>query len=128
VKIIRQTYNINAPIERVWRALVDPQIIDQWGGGPVKMSAKEEEEFEFWGGDIYGKNTKVVKEKELVQEWRSKELKEPTKVTFKLKAEGNKTKLELIHENLPDDQAKNFDDGWRNYFLGPLKELVEKGK
>lgn len=36
MKAIRQIYEIHAPIEKVWEALVDPRIIAKWGGGPAK--------------------------------------------------------------------------------------------
>lgn len=61
MKIIKKTYTINAPIEKVWDALVNPSTINKWGGGPSKMSSAKSFEFELWGGDIYGTNTKVVK-------------------------------------------------------------------
>lgn len=129
MKTIRQTYRIKAPIEKVWKALIDPKKIEEWGGGPVIMRATEMSEFSLWGGDVYGKNLKVVKEKELTQEWISKDLRKPTRVAFKLKTEdGAETKLELVHENLPDNRVTDFSDGWRDFYLGPLKKLVEKSK
>ena len=60
MKIIKKNYVVNASIEKVWDALVNPSTINKWGGGPAKMSAVSASEFELWGGDIYGKNTKVV--------------------------------------------------------------------
>lgn len=126
MKTIKQTYKINAPIETVWDALTNPKTIDAWGGGPSKMRAVKGEKFEFWGGDIYGRNIKVLKNKELVQEWFSGDWKEASRATFKLQANGNKTTIQLIHENVPDKDASDIDDGWKSYYLGPLKKLLEK--
>lgn len=126
MKTIRQTYNINASAEKVWDALVNPKIIDKWGGGPSKMGEQEGEKFEFWGGDIHGKNKKALKNKELVQEWFEGDWKEPSIVTFKLVTKGNQTVIQLIHENVPDEDANNIDDGWRRCYMGPLKKLLEK--
>src|SRR3989344_8716776 len=108
MKTIRQTYEINAPVEKVWDALTNPKIIDKWGGGPSKMSGKEGEKFEFWGGDIYGRNIKVIKNKELIQEWFSGDWKEPSIVTFRLEQKGNRTIVQIIHENIPDKEAKDI--------------------
>lgn len=126
MKTIKQTYNINATVERVWDALTNPKTIDKWGGGPSKMSDKEGIKFEFWGGDIYGKNIKVIKNKELVQEWFFGDWPTPSIATFKLQSNGNKTTIQLIHENVSDKEAHDIDDGWKRYYLGPLKELLEK--
>ena len=125
MKKIIQHYDINASIEKVWDALVNPKIIDKWGGGPSKMTDKTDAKFEFWGGDIYGRNIKVLKNKELVQEWFSGDWKEPSLVTFKLEENGDQTTIQLIHENVPDKDAHDIDDGWKRYYLGPLKKLLE---
>lgn len=126
MKTIKQIYHIKAPIDEVWKGLTDPNYIDEWGGGPVKMNDKVGTKFEFWGGDIYGTNTEVDPQKKLVQDWYGGEWPKPSKVTFLLKrVSDNKTQLNLLHENLPDDQADNFDDGWKQYFLGPMKEYLE---
>jgi activator of HSP90 ATPase len=128
MKTVKQTYLINAPIEKVWQALVDPKIIDDWGGGEAKMSEEENFEFSLWGGDIHGKNIEVIKGKKLVQDWMAGEWEEYSKVTFNLSKDGNKTHVDLIHENIPDNEAKEIEDGWKRYYLGPLKELLENSK
>lgn len=125
MKTLKQTYIIGAPIEKVWEALVDPKVIDDWGGGPAKMSPEEGFEFEVWGGDIWGKNLKVVPGKQLVQEWTAGQWDKPSKVTFKLSEQGGKTKVDLLHEDVPDSEVDEIDDGWERYYLGPLKGFLE---
>lgn len=125
MKTIKQTYLINASLSKVWQALVDPKIINDWGGGLAKMSDKEGEEFSLWGGDIHGKNIAVVPNNKLVQAWKEKDWKDYSKVTFILREEGDKTKVELLHEDVPDSSAKAIENGWKEYYLGPLKTLLE---
>lgn len=125
MKTIKQKYLVNAPLEKVWQALVDPKEISKWGGGPAKMSEEENFEFSLWGGDIYGTNIKVVKEKKLVQDWYGGKWEKPSKVTFNLEEKGGKIEIELIHEDIPDSEAADIDDGWKRYYLGPLKDLLE---
>ncbi len=125
-RIIKKIYKISAPIEQVWGALVDPEIIDKWGGGPAEMDGKIGTEFRLWGGDIHGKNIEVVKERKLVQEWFGGDWPEPSTVIFTLKSEDNKTILALEHTNVPDEEVDDIDQGWDDYYLGPLKEMLDK--
>lgn len=138
MKKIEQMYVINAPVERVWKALVDPELVEGWGGGPAKMSEEEGFNFELWGGQIWGKNLKVEKQKRLVQEWYAGKWKEPSILTLTLlekqgepfdSAQGKKvTVVGLVHEKVPDEGAEDIEHGWRNYYMLPLKHLVESSK
>lgn len=125
MKTIKQSYTIKAPIEKVWKALVDPQDIDDWGGGPAEMNGDVGTEFKLWGGDIWGKNLEVEANGKLVQEWYGGDWKEPSRVTFSLKGNDKVTTIDLLQENVPDDEEKEIADGWRRYYLGPMKEMLE---
>ena len=125
-KAIKKLYTISAPISQVWKALVDPKIIDEWGGGPSSMDDNIDTEFQLWGGDIHGKNIKVKKEKKLVQEWFSGNWPNPSIVKFTLHTENNKTILELEHISVPDEDLNDIEQGWDEFYLGPLKKMLEK--
>ena len=126
MKTIKQTYLINSSLGEVWKALTDPKYIDVWGGGPVKMDDKVGTKFEFWGGDIHGKNIEVVPLKKLVQEWFGGKWDKPSLVTFTLTKEDSKVIIDLLHTDIPDNEAKDIEQGWEEYYLGPLKEYLEK--
>ena len=126
MKAFKLRYDIKASIDKVWQALVDPDQIKVWGAGPAKMSASPGANFSLWGGDIWGKNTKVIPQKLLVQDWYGGKWETPSIVTFELKENSGNTQLTLIHKNLPQEGWKEFYDGWKDYYLGPLKILVEK--
>ena len=51
---------------------------------------------------------------------------EASVATFELRPEGEGTRLTLAHTNVPDDEADEFDVGWDDYYLGPMKELLER--
>lgn len=125
-RIIKQHYVIKAPITKVWQAFVDPKIIEEWGAGPAKMDSNVGMKFSLWGGDIYGTNTEVVPEKKLVQDWYGGPWSEPSRVTFKLTPKGESTEIDLTHTTLPDGEEDNFEEGWKDYYLGAIKELLEK--
>ena len=126
MKTIQQTYRIKAGIDKVWQALTDPKVITAWGGGSATMDEKEGAKFTLWGGDIHGTNTKIVKNKTLAQDWFSGDWEKPSKVTFTLTSKGEETSVDLLHEDVPDKEADDIADGWKKYYLGPLKDLLEK--
>ncbi len=125
MKTISKKYLINSSIEKVWESLVTPRIIEKWSGSKAEMSDEENSNFKLWNGDIFGKNIKVVKNKELVQEWSEKNWDNPSEVNFSLVSKNNKTELVLIHKNVPDEKMESISSGWDEYYLGPLKNLVE---
>ena len=55
MKVIKQTYNIKTPVEKVWQALTDPKVIEKWGAGTAVMDSKEGTEFSLWGGRYFWK-------------------------------------------------------------------------
>lgn len=125
VQVIRQSYIIHARANDVWEALVDPKLITQWGGGPAVMSDKVGGKFKLWGGDVFGKNIEVIKKKRLVQEWTSGKWKTPSKVHIALSEEHGTTYIDLLHEDVPDNERDEVNKGWKNYYFGPIKNLVE---
>lgn len=114
-----------APREKVWEALVDPDIIGKWGAGPAMMSEKEGSEFSIWGGDIHGKNIEVKKGEKLVQEWQERDWAKHSIVTFRLTHKDGCTTLFLTHKDVPEEESKDIDKGWDDYYLGQIKMLLE---
>jgi hypothetical protein len=49
----------------------------------------------------------------------------PSIATFKLADEDGKTRVDLIHTDVPDDEAADFDAGWDDFYLGAIKEWLE---
>src|SRR5579871_4873868 len=119
MKSVNQIYEIKAPVKKVWQALVDPKIIEQWGGGPAVMSEEVGFNWSLWGGDIFGKNLEVEPNKKLVQEWSdSKKWKKPSLCVFNLHEKDGITKVTLTHSNIPDEAVADIEEGWKDYYLG----------
>lgn len=126
MKSVHQTYKIHAPLSKVWQALVDPSIIDKWGAGPATMDDKEGTSFSLWGGSIHGTNTKVQEHKLLQQDWYSGDKwPEASKVSFVLHKFGPITSVTLRHTHIPASDAADIAEGWKEYYLGPLKDYLE---
>lgn len=125
---MKQIYHINASVEEVWQALTDPKEIDMWGGGPAKMSGKAGFEFELWGGDIHGKNIEVILGKLLVQEWFGGKWDKPSIAKFVLSSKDGQTTIDFTNTDVPDAEFSDIEQGWRDYYLGPLKDYLENNR
>jgi activator of HSP90 ATPase len=125
-KTINKVYKISSSVDQVWKALVDSETIDKWGGGPNKMDSKAGYDFELWNGDIHGKNIEVIENSKLVQEWFGGDWAKPSIVTFTLKKDLMGTILKLEQTNVPEDEFDDIEQGWDEFYLGPMKAMLEK--
>ena len=125
---IEKTYEMNATPEEVFEALVNPELIQNWSGDEAKMTANVGGAFSLWGGQMFGTNLEVVKNKKLVQEWCYDQWKDPSKVTFTIKAKGKKTIVDLLHEDVPEKSVNSISDGWDAYYLGAMQDMFEEVK
>lgn len=105
--------------------MTNPFQIEIWSGYPAEMKAEKGFVFSLWEGDICGVNIDVKPNRLLVQEWFFGETENPSVVTLQLKKEGDKTRVELTHTNIPDDVYEEITEGWREYYLGSIKGMLE---
>jgi activator of HSP90 ATPase len=76
-----------------------------------------------------GKNLELEIGKKIVQEWITTEWPEnfpPSKLELTFKKVDNKTKLTMIHSDIPIDQEEDLKQGWIDYYWKPLKKYFEK--
>lgn len=116
---------IAADTEEVFAALTNPFQVEIWSGYPADMKAEVGYVFSLWEGDITGVNLKVVPNRLLVQEWFFGEQENPSIVKIELKKDQGKTRLELEHTNIPEDVYDEITEGWREYYLGSMKDMLE---
>ena len=125
---IKQSYEMDATPEEVFEALVDSEIIQVWSRDEAKMSREVGGNFVLWGGQMFGTNLEIIKNKKLVQEWCYDQWEKPSRVTFTIKSKGKKTIVELLHEDVPEKSVKSITDGWDSYYLGSMKDMFAEKK
>jgi uncharacterized protein YndB with AHSA1/START domain len=123
-KTIKLTRHIKATPEEIYRALTNPFSLELWTGEPAEMSEAEGAEFSLFGGSIVGKNVEMIPEKRLRQHWYFGE-DVVSEVTIELSAEKNKTQVSVTHEGIPEEAYENMLDGWKDTFLGLLRDFFE---
>lgn len=130
---------LNAPVERVWKALTDRDQMKEWYFDMPEFKPEVGFEFTFPGQSddkTYVHLCKIIEiepNKKLKHSWRYETHPGNSFVTWELFPEGNATRLKLTHEGLetfPTDNKdfarESFTEGW-TYIVGKsIKEFVEK--
>lgn len=112
--------------EEVFAALTNPFQIELWTGYPADMKPESGYEFSLWGGDISGVNLEIVPNRLLVQEWFFGENESPSIVHIRLNKEpGGQTSVRLEHSNIPEEVYDEITEGWKHYYLGAIKDMLE---
>jgi len=79
--------------------------------------------FTAWSGYISGETVEVDENKRIVQKWRTTEFPtdaEDSILTVTLESVEGGTKVALTHTNIPQPQAKNYEQGWFDHYFEPM--------
>lgn len=130
---------LNAPVSKVWEALINNQELKQWYFQLEEFRAEKGFQFTFKGDTEdcieythLCEVTEVIAEKKLAYTWKYEGHPGDSLVCFELRADGKKTHLTLTHTGLEsfagngkNFTADSFNGGW-THFGDALKAHVEK--
>lgn len=116
---------IIADPEEIFTALTNPFQIELWSGYPADMKAEIGHVFSLWEGDITGMNLEVETNRLLVQEWFFGEQENQSIVRIALKKTKEGTLVSLLHTYIPDEVYEEITEGWKDYYLGSIKAMLE---
>jgi activator of HSP90 ATPase len=127
-KIIRQSVIIKATPREVYEALMDSRKHSKFTGAKASMSRKVGGRCSAYGKYIQGINLDLVPGKKIVQAWRGSDWPKGhySIATFSLKRIKGGTRLVFIQIGVPDREYKGINQGWRDYYWKPMKEMLEK--
>lgn len=135
---VRLSVLIDAPRERVFRALLDPATLDRWVASAAEVEPRVGGVYRYgWSYPIDGRQVEggprrileLVENEKLVTdwpEWRGDETVPAQRVTWLLTDEAGKTRVTLVHDGFV--RAADLGDygfGWPE-FLAALREEVER--
>lgn len=119
------TAEFNAGAEAVYKAWLSTQGHTLMTGSPAKVDGRVNGEFTAWDGYIWGTFTGLEANKRIVQAWRTGEFPEDapdSHVEILLEEKDGKTKLTLVHTNMPEGQAESYKQGWEDFYFKPMRE------
>jgi activator of HSP90 ATPase len=127
-KAIKQTVTFKTTPHAIYEALMDEKKHAAFTGGEAKISRKAGGKFSIYGGDIEGKNLELITDQKIVQSWRYSDWPEGhySTATFTLEPIEKGTRLTFSQTDVPDDKYEDIKQGWKDYYWGPMKEMLEK--
>lgn len=131
---------INAPIEKVWRALTDKNEMQSWYFDIPNFEAEVGKQFDFYEPGEEKKYhhrieiLEIIPNEKLKHTWFYPEFsKEKTFVTWELNSDGEGTLVTLTHEDLNHFKdlgegfsTESFTQGWNEIIGQSLKLYLEK--
>lgn len=117
------------PVEGVWHALTDPQMINRWLMATDDFEAKvgarftlRDEPVPGFRGYVECQVLELSPPHRMVWSWSSVEGAAPTRLTIELEAHGDATRLTLRHTGDADERTvRGTTDGW----TGKLGQLAD---
>lgn len=138
-RIAKASIGINAPSDRVWDALVNPEVIRQYMFGANVTSDWCEGCPIVWRGEWQGKS---YEDKGVILEVRPGRMIRYThfsplsgledkpenyhSVTIEIAAEGSQSRVSLAQDNNASDEARAHSENNWGMMLGALKKLLEQ--
>ena len=139
--IIKKEIVINASVDKVFSALIDPEQLTQWFpniatieprvGGKIFFRFSNEVTKEKKDHDVIGTIISIIPNKELSYTWNfttKPDYSKETIVTWKLyQIDKDKTKLTLVHSGFTNADKLQYDEhneGW-DWYVKRLENFVE---
>ncbi len=127
-RTIGQSTNFRVSPREVYEMLMDSRKHSKFTGGKASISRKVGGKFSVYGKYIQGINLELVPARRIVQAWRGSDWPKGqySIATFLLKKIKGGTRLVFTQIGVPDREYKGINQGWRDYYWKPMKEMLEK--
>jgi uncharacterized protein YndB with AHSA1/START domain len=128
-RTIKQKVIIPAPPKEVYEAITDPKKHSAFTESKATGKPVVGGKFTAWDGYISGKYLELDDGKRVVQEWASTDFPKgygPSRLELCFNEVPEGTELIMVHSNVPEEQADETADGWKEWYWDPLKKYFSE--
>jgi activator of HSP90 ATPase len=126
-KTIQQSVRFKASPATLFEMYLDSKKRSAATGGKATLSRKVGRAFTAWNKMLRGRNLAIVRDRMIVQTWRSVNFK-PGDADSILILEFSKApgggRIDLVHVNVPLQDHKGVTNGWPKYYWKPWKKYI----
>jgi uncharacterized protein YndB with AHSA1/START domain len=115
--------------ERLYRAWLDSTEHGRFTGGGADIEPVVGGRFMSWDDYITGMLLQLDAGRRIVMTWRTTEFPETapdSRLEVLFEAEGDGTRLILIHTDIPQGEGDKAEDGWIDYYFEPMQRYFRK--
>lgn len=115
--------------ERLYRAWLDAREHGLMTGGKAAVDAVIGGKFTAWDDYITGMLLQLDPGRRIVQTWRTTEFPDAapdSRLEILFEAEGNGTRITLIHSDIPEGDGEKYEDGWIDYYFEPMQRWFKR--
>ena len=130
VKNIKQSAVFHCIPDKAYSAWLDSKIHGDMIGGTTKIDPRVGGKFAIWDGSIVGQTLELnSKTRRVVQNWRYDNWPKDyfSKITIEFMPDRkDKTKINFTQTGIPEEFAKDIEQGWKDYYWEPMKKYFEE--
>jgi len=119
----------NAKPSEIYKAWLSSEGHSALTGSPAKVNGKIGGEFSAWDGYIFGSTLELKPDQRIVQAWRTSEFPDEapdSHLEVLLEGTAGRTKVTLVHSDMPEDQVDSYKQGWEDFYFKPMREYFGK--
>lgn len=129
MKTIVITSILNTNADFLYKFFVDSKIHTKVTGSNAIINNKVGGKFNAWDGYINGEIVSIEKNRKITQKWRTTDFSDKDKdslleISIEVLGE-NRSKMTLKHSELPLGTEDEYKNGWKEYYIKPLKEYIK---
>ncbi len=128
---IEQSVKFHCPPEMLFELYMDSAKHSAATGSKAQISRKTGGAFKAFEGSLWGRNLLIIREKLVVQSWRSTAFKDTDADSILVlefeKAPGG-SRIHLVHVNVPPQDHKGVSKGWPKFYWKPWKAYLATEK
>ncbi len=115
---------LRATPQQVYEAWLSSREHTAFTGDAAAIDPKVGGEYTAGSGYIHGVTLELEPYRHIVQSWHSTDFPddaEDSRLEITLEETPRGTRLTLAHTNIPDGQGTMYRDGWREFYLTPMR-------
>src|SRR6185369_2290437 len=94
-------------------------------GGGATADRNVGGQYTAWDGYVKGVNLELQPGRRIVQSWRTQDFPDgsaDSRIEVLLEAADGGTRITLNHTEIPDGQAGEYEEGWRDHYFTPMRK------
>lgn len=119
---ICKTVVLPAPADELYQMYMSSEIHSEITGAPAKISEESGSAFEAFGGLLVGTTIQVVKNRLIVQYWRTVNFKKAdpdSTLIISFTPEDDDGRIDLVHLQVPESDYQGVCGGWDSRYFAP---------